>query len=58
MKKVILALALISSVTFTSCKQHDSAETTGVDSTSVATDSVQADSTSVDTTAVVKDSVK
>jgi|JI9StandDraft_2_1071091.scaffolds.fasta_scaffold1082379_1 hypothetical protein len=58
MKKVILALALILSVAFTSCKQHDTAGTTGADSTAVATDTVKADSTQVDSTAVAKDSVK
>lgn len=58
MKKVILALALVVTLAFVSCKNDATATATTIDSTAVATDSVKADTTSVDTTAVVKDTVK
>ena len=58
MKKVILALALVVTLAFVSCKHDAAATTTTTDSTAVATDSVKADTTCVDTTAVVKDTVK
>jgi hypothetical protein len=58
MKKVILALAIVSTLSLVSCKNTNSTETqtTTVDSTAVQADStnVQADSTAVDTTTTVK----
>ena len=53
MKKVILALALVVTLAFVSCKNDATATATTTDSTAVATDSVKAD-----TTSVVKDTVK
>ena len=53
MKKVILALAIVSTLSLVSCKNTNSMEsqTTQVDSTAVQADSTndQADSTTVDT---------
>ena len=58
MKKVILALAIVSTLSLVSCKNTNSTETqtTQVDSTKVQADStnVQADSAAVDTTKAVK----
>lgn len=47
MKKVLLALAVIGTLTVTSCKQVNNEE-----STEVCCDSTQVDTTSVDTTTV------
>jgi hypothetical protein len=60
MKKVIIALALVATLVSVSCKNHDTAETTGTDSTAVAVDSAKVDTTTVktDTTTVAKDTVK
>jgi hypothetical protein len=44
MKKVFLVLAVMA-LTFTSCKQAGTAETSTVDSTAVVVDSVQVDTT-------------
>ncbi len=53
MKKVILALALVVTLAFVSCKNDAEATTTTTDSTAVAVDSV-----AVDTAAVATDSVQ
>ncbi len=53
MKKVILALALVVTLAFVSCKHGAEATTTTTDSTAVAVDSV-----AVDTAAVATDSVQ
>ncbi len=50
MKKVFLALAIMTAITVTSCKKVVAVETTTTDT--VQADSVQADSTIVDTTEV------
>jgi hypothetical protein len=57
MKKVLLALAIIGTLTVTSCKQENKEEsTTTVDTTAV--DSVSVDTTAVDTTHVDTTQVK
>lgn len=48
MKKVFLALAIMTAITVTSCKKVVAVETTTTDTVQV--DSVQTDSASVDTT--------
>jgi len=53
MKKVFLALAVIATLSLTSCK-HETKEST----TEVVTDSTQVDSTQVDTTKVDTTQVK
>ena len=57
MKKVLLALAIIGTLTVTSCKQVNTEESiTTVDTTAV--DSVSVDTTAVDTTKVDTTQVK
>jgi hypothetical protein len=57
MKKVLLALAIIGTLTVTSCKQVNTEESTPtVDTTAV--DSVSVDTTAVDTTKVDTTQVK
>ena len=57
MKKMIFALALLATVSLTSCKNDVKTSTTTTDSTVVSKDSVKVE-TKVDTVKVVKDSVK
>jgi hypothetical protein len=57
MKKVLLALAIVGTLTITSCKQVNAEDsTTTVDTTAV--DSVSVDTTAVDTTKVDTTEVK
>ena len=52
MKKVLLALAIIGTLTVTSCKQVNKEESTEVCCDSTMVDSVSTDTTAVDTTQV------
>ena len=52
MKKVLLALVIIGTLTVTSCKQVNKEESTEVVSDSTSVDTTQVDSVSVDTTKV------
>ena len=58
MKKVLLALAIIGTLTVTSCKQVNTEESTEVCTDSTCVDSVSVDTTSVDTTKVDTTQVK
>ena len=58
MKKVLLALAIIGTLTITSCKQVNTEESTEVCTDSTCVDSVSVDTTAVDTTKVDTTQVK
>ena len=58
MKKVLLALAIIGTLTVTSCKKVNTEESTEVCCDSTSVDSVSVDTTAVDTTTVDTTQVK
>ena len=58
MKKVLLALAIVGTLTITSCKQVNTEETTEACCDSTMVDSVCVDTTAVDTTKVDTTEVK
>jgi hypothetical protein len=58
MKKVLLALAIIGTLTVTSCKQVNKEESTEVCCDSTTVDTTSVDSTSIDTTQVDTTQVK